>query len=57
MYGDMPSKPYTMQAAIVETELKTEDEKVVGMPIATPNITFDELTPSDRCRKIVEFLV
>lgn len=36
--GNMPTKEYTMQATIVETECDGEDELVVGIPIGTPKI-------------------
>ena len=31
--GEIPTKDYTMQATIVETEIKIEEEKIVGIPV------------------------
>ena len=39
--GDMPFKSYTMQGAIVETNLDVDDDKVVGLPIGTPTSKAD----------------
>ena len=42
--GDVPLKSYTMQATIIETELKVNSEKVVGIPVGTPTISYDVAT-------------
>lgn len=42
--GDVPLKSYTMQATIIETELKVNSEKVVGTPVGTPTISYDVAT-------------
>jgi hypothetical protein len=39
--GDMPLKSYTMQATIVETNLKVESEAIVGIPIGSPTTKSD----------------
>ena len=34
--GNMPSKTYTIQATIIETELEVDSDKVVGIPVGVP---------------------
>ena len=35
--GDVPLKSYTMQATIVETEVESDVDKIVGIPVGTPS--------------------
>ena len=39
--GDKPTKSYTMQASIVETDPKIDYEKIVGTPVGTPTSKSD----------------
>lgn len=39
--GNMPSKPYTMQATIVETECEGEDAAVLGVTVGAPTVQSD----------------
>ena len=36
--GNMPLKTYTMQATIIETDVKTDSDKIVGIPIGVPPV-------------------